>query len=136
MSKQSKIVSLLNLVIVGLLPILLCIYSVFKAVSQLIGIDFYIDWMSSSHLFLIFCIIQSHLLRYCKYHRGMMYGVLIADLVYYIIPLFIELFGEYGILTYNIIVLSCLLVSLLCLFKTIYLLVKYDTTRKLLKCNR
>lgn len=125
---RSKLLTLLNLLLVGLFPMVSFVYVLVKTITYFF--DVYAPFLSPSPFFLMFCILQSHLLKYCKYHRGMMYGLLFADLSYYIMS-----FCQ-SILTYNILVLSCIFVSLLCFIKTIQIIITYYTTRNLFKSDR
>lgn len=127
---RNKLLTLLNLFLVGLLPMLIFINTIAKLICYFVDIELFLLSFSPSPFFLAFCILQSHILKYCKYHRGMMYGLLFADLSYYIMP-----FCQ-SILNYNILVLSCIFVSLLCFIKTIQIIITYDATRKLFKSNR
>lgn len=127
-SSLSKLLALLNLVLVGLLPLIIFVYTMIKLACYFIDVEFSLNLFSSSTLFLAFCILQSHINRYCHYHRGMMYFVLIADIAYYLpFP---------NILTYNLAILSFLFLSLLCFIKTIQIMISYEGKRKLHKGHR
>lgn len=132
MSKQkstpNKLIALLNLVLVGLFPMISFIYIFINLILYFFDKTIFIGFMSMSPFVLAYAIIQSHINRYCHYHRGMMYFVLIADIAYYLpFP---------NILTYNLAILSFLFLSLLCFIKTIQIMISYEGKRKLHKGHR
>ena len=104
MSKQSKLLTLLNLILVGFLPIVSFVTKFAYVALYFIGIDYNLYELYLPPYFLL----------------------LVSDILSYTLT-----FWQNNILTYNLLVLS-----LLCFIKTIYIIIKYDTTRKLLKCNR
>lgn len=75
---------------------------------------------------LIYSIINSHCLHFCKYHRLMMYGSLASYSVYYVLP-------NLDPLTHNIITWLFLLIALLGFIITICRFIKqiYKYARKL-----
>lgn len=110
--KQYTIFDLFQFVLTMIVPIILFIMQVLWDVSWTLGIE---DWIYDYDIFaitdatpvvLIYAIVNSHCLHFCKYHRLMMYGSLASYSVYYVLP-------NLEPLTHNIITWLFLLIALL-----------------------
>lgn len=130
--KQYTIFDLFQFVLTMIVPIILFIMQVLWDVSWTLGIE---EWIyhydifaitDATPIFLVYAIVNSHCLHFCKYHRLMMYGSLASYSVYYVLP-------NLEPLTHNIITWLFLLIALLGFIITMFRFITqiYRYARKL-----
>lgn len=109
--KKYTIFDLIQFVLTMIMPIIVFFMQVVWDVSWYMGIEerFYdvaaFTALDMAPAILIYAIVNSHCLHFCKYHRLMMYGSLTSYSVYYVMP-------NLEPLTHNIITWMFLLVAL------------------------
>lgn len=119
MSKKYTIFDLLQFVVTMVVPIWIFCMEIYWNCSWYIGVEedaygcMWIRVLDSAPLCLMYAIINSHCLHFCKYHRMMMYAVLGMFGGYYLSP-------ELSVGMYNIASLILLSVACIGFFVTMY----------------
>lgn len=108
--KKYTIFDFFQFILTMIVPVILFVMQVMWDISWTLGVE---DWIYDYGIFnitratpvlLLYAIINSHCLHFCKYHRLMMYGSLASYSIYYVLP-------NLEPLTHNIITWIFLLVA-------------------------
>lgn len=79
--KKYSISDVINLVFTGLIPVLLFVFQLIDYISWKCGLESVFirivrELMVYNYLYITYIIANSYVLRYCKYHRLMMFSIL------------------------------------------------------------
>lgn len=90
--KKYTIFDLMQFVLTMIIPVIVFVLQFIWDVSWYMGLEeqfydvFAFRAMHMAPVVLVYAIVNSHCLHFCKYHRLMMYGYLASYSVYYVLP--------------------------------------------------